>query len=151
MHRQLNKVIQMLSGRRERYLIVGGLNTVINYAISAIIYQVLLPRINFFIAAAIVNCTCISISFTTQKILVFKTKGKWWIEYLRSYVVYGSSAVLNIGLMWLLLHRAHLNIWLAQAIVTAIAVTISYIGHTAFTFRERKPPGQPVAALDSSE
>lgn len=151
MRRQLNKLTQLLSGQRERYLIVGGLNTAVNYIVSAAIYQSLLPRVNFFFTAAIVNCVCISISFTTQKTFVFKTQGRWWVEYLRSYVVYGSSALLNVGLMWLLLHRAHLNIWLAQAIVTAIAVTISYIGHTAFTFRERKLPGQPLAALDSPE
>jgi putative flippase GtrA len=151
MHRLLDKAIRIFSDRKGRYLVVGAFNTVVNYVISAEIYQTLLPILNFFLVASIVTVIGISISFTTQKTFVFKTKGVWWVEYLRSYVVYGSSSVLNVGLMWLLLNRAHLNIWLAQALVTSVAVVISYIGHTAFTFRERKGPGQPLAASDSPE
>ncbi|HEX8055816.1 MAG TPA: GtrA family protein [Novosphingobium sp.] len=151
MRRQLNMIRQILSGQQGRYLVVGGFNTVINYVISAALYSVLLPRMNFFLVSAIVTFVCISVSFTTQKTLVFRTKGGWLREYLRSYVVYGSSALLNTGLMWVLLKRVHLNVWLAQALVTAIAVTISYVGHTTFTFRPRKPRNPAAAAMDSSE
>lgn len=140
MRRQLKKAIQLLMSQRGRYLIAGGFNTVVNYVVAAAIYQNLLPRLNFFIVGLIASVVTISISFTTHKLFVFRTAGKWWIEYLRSYVIYGSSSVLGVGLMWLFVKRAHVNVWLAQAIVTALAIVISYVGHTAFTFRQKKVP-----------
>lgn len=151
MRRQLNAAIQFLGSQKGRYLFVGGMNTVFNYVIGSAIYQALLLKFNFFVVAALVTFVTISISFTTQKLFVFRTQGKWWIEYLRSYIVYGSSAVLNIGLMWILLNRLHVNVWLAQALVTVIAVTISYIGHTGFTFRERKRPDKTSSVSTSPE
>jgi putative flippase GtrA len=42
--------------------------------------------------------------------------------------------------MWLFVKRGHVNVWLAQALVTMLAVAISYVGHTAFTFRKSKLP-----------
>jgi putative flippase GtrA len=131
-------VVQLLASQKTRYLLGGMFNVAVNYVVGAVIYQALLPRLNFIAVGIIATVVSISISFVTYKLFVFRTKGNWWIEYLRSYVVYGSSAVLNIGVMWLLLNRAHVNIWLAQAIVTVIAVAISYLGHTVFTFRQAK-------------
>lgn len=145
MQQVISRAFGIISSKEGRYLFVGGFNTVANYFVSALIYQSLLPHFGFLIVAALVTFVGISISFTTQKILVFRTKGKWWVEYVRSYAVYGSSAVFNTGVMWLLLNRLHLNVWLAQAIVTTIAVVISYFGHTAFTFRERRPGAEPPA------
>jgi len=139
--------VNCLSNQRYRYVIGGGFNTVVNYVLGAAIYQALLPKLNFFIVAAIVTVVAISISFVTHKLFVFRSDGKWWVEYLRSYIVYGSSAVINIGFMWLLLHWAHANVWLAQAIVTAFAIVVSYIGHFSFTFRSDKKPDREGAPL----
>jgi putative flippase GtrA len=141
MRRLLNRGVQLLADQRARYVIAGGFNVPVNYVVGAAIYQTLLPRLNFVVVGLIVTVVSISISFTTHKLFVFRTAGKWWVEYLKSYIVYGSSSLLSIALMWLLVKRAHVNVWLAQALVTALAVTLSYVGHMAFTFRQTKLPG----------
>jgi putative flippase GtrA len=151
MRRQISMLLAFLDSQKGRYLFVGGFNTAVNFVISAVLYQKLTPHINFVLVGIIVNVLTISISFTTQKLIVFRTKAHWLYEYLRSYAVYGSSAVLGIGLMWILLHLLHLNVWLAQALVTMAAVVISYIGHTAFTFRERKHHAKQPSALSPFE
>jgi putative flippase GtrA len=138
MRRLLDRSVQLLANQRARYLIGGVFNVAVNYVVGAAIYQTLLPGVNFVVVGLIANFVSISISFTTYKLFVFRTVGNWWIEYLRSYVVYGSSLVLNIGFMWFLLKVAHVNVWLAQALATAVAVAISYLGHTVFTFRQTK-------------
>lgn len=148
MRRHIN---QLLASQRMRYLIGGGFNTVVNYVLGAVIYQTLVPLLNFAIVGLIVTVLSISVSFTTYKKFVFRTKEKWWIEYLRAYVVYGSIAIPNIGFMWLLLNRGHVNVWLAQALVTAAAIVVSYIGHTAFTFRQPKSSGANPSPQGSAE
>lgn len=138
MNRRVELAVRLLNSQRGRYVVCGVFNVAVNYVIGAEIYERLLGRLNYLIVATIVSIVSISISFTTHKLFVFQTEDKWWIEYLRSYVVYGTAAVLNIGLMWILLNRLHTNVWLAQALVTAVAVVISYIGHIGFTFRRSK-------------
>ncbi len=148
----VSRGVQLLANQQARYLIAGGFNTAVNYVVAAAIYQVLLPLLNFIVVGLIASVVTISIAFTTHKLFVFRTTGKWWIEYLRSYVVYGSSSLLSIGLMWLFVKRAHINVWLSQALVTALAVAISYVGHRAFTFRQKKlPRATPATGQASGE
>ena len=70
---------------------------------------------------------------------MFRTPGHWLKEYLRSFVVYGSSAVLGIMLLWLLVDGLRMPIWAAQGMVILFTVFVSYLGHARFTFR--RPPG----------
>lgn len=146
MHRFTSLAARLLATQHNRYLIGGAFNTAVNFVVVGVIYQTLLPHLNFAVVGAIATVVSISISFTTHKLFVFRTEAAWWKEYLRSYVVYGSSAVLNVGFMWLLVNRAHVNIWLAQAIVTVVAVGISYFGHLMFTFRRSKGSAAESAA-----
>jgi putative flippase GtrA len=74
-------------------------------------------------------------SFTTYKLFVFKTKGNWLQEYFRSCMVYASMALIGIVLLWGMVDHLHIKIWLAQGLVIAATVVISYIGHARFTFR----------------
>lgn len=74
-------------------------------------------------------------SFLTYKLFVFRSKGRWWGEYLRSYVVYGAAALVGVLLLWFLVRGLGVNIWLAQGAVVGGVVLISYLGHASFTFR----------------
>jgi putative flippase GtrA len=134
----MKEILRLASSKQGRYIIIGSINTIVIYIISAAIYNALLPKFNFFFVGAIVNVVAISISFSTQKKFVFKSEGNWLKEYSKSYVVYGAAAVFSIGLMWALLTFGQLTIWLAQAIVTAVAIAISYAGHTTFTFKSKE-------------
>ena len=134
----LSHIRRLLALQRIRYLIGGGFNTVVNYALGAATYQTLLPRFSFVVVGLIVTVSSVTVSFTTYKVFVFQTKGRWWAEYLRAYIVYGSISIPSTGLMWLLLHRGQVSVWLAQALVTSASIIVSYIGHTAFTFKRPK-------------
>ncbi len=81
------------------------------------------------------NILAISFSFVTYKLFVFQTQGRWLTEYLKSYIVYGSSALLGIGLLWLLVGQLMVSIWIAQGIIIIITIIVSYLGHSRFTFR----------------
>jgi hypothetical protein len=74
-----------------------------------------------------------------NKIFVFQTKGNWIFEYLRAYVVYGGTAILVIGLLWILVDSLTLPFWIAQGLVIALTVIISYLSHSRFTFRQQVP------------
>ena len=86
---------------------------------------------------AISNIIAITMSFLTYKLYVFRTPGNWLIEYGKSYIVYGSIALLSIAVMWVLVDLMTIKIWYAQAFMILITSIVSYIGHKFFTFQEK--------------
>jgi putative flippase GtrA len=124
--------------KKLRYLMVGIVNTVIGYFIGVGIYKALGENLGIFWIGIISNIFSITISFLSYKILVFRTKGMWLVEYMRAYAVYGGSALIGIIFLWLFVDKLKLSIWLAQALVITVTVIISYLGHSRFTFRHRE-------------
>ncbi len=127
----------VLLGANEKlsYLIVGGFNTVIGYFSGVGIFLVFQNRLHILLIAAISNILAITISFLTYKTLVFKTKGGWLSEYLKCYLVYGSTALFGGLLLWASIDYFSMNIWFAQGAVVVATVCVSYIGHKNFTFK----------------
>ena len=125
--------------RREgRYLLVGAFNTLVGYSLGVGLYLALSPLLHILVIGVIANILAITVSFTTYKQLVFRTQGHWLEEYLRSYVVYGGTAVLGIMLLWLLVDGLGMPIWVAQGIAILLTVIVSYLGHARFTFRRSR-------------
>lgn len=129
---------QLLNSRKLRYLLVGGWNTIFGYFAGIGIYYLLNLDFSIWLIGLISNVICISMSFLTYKIFVFRTKGNWIVEYFRSYIVYGVMAILGIFLLWLFVTRLALTIEIAQALIILSTTVISYMGHLKFTFNSRK-------------
>lgn len=119
-----------------RYLFWGGINTGFGYCISVGLYYWLTEVFYLIPIMIIANVISITFSFTTYRLFVFKSKGVWWHEYFRCYIVYGGSALIGILGMWILVVGLHIQFWIAQALLLIISVSISYIGHDRFTFKK---------------
>jgi putative flippase GtrA len=129
----------MIETQKVRYLAVGGVNTVVGYAVGVAAYQLLAGSLHILGIGIFANIITISFSFLTYKTLVFRTQGQWLQEYLRAYVIYGGVAIFGIFLLWLFVNTMGISIWLAQGMVIVLTVAASYIGHTHFTFRAKVP------------
>ena len=126
---------KLLEKQSLRYLMAGGWNTVFGYGIGVGLYTILSSQLHVAVIAAIANIFAITMSFLTYKLFVFKTTGNWLSEYGRSYLVYGSMALLSIVLLWAMVDHLGMDIWYAQALVILLTVGVSYLGHKFFTFR----------------
>ncbi len=114
------------SNDKIRYLIAGCWNTAFGYCVGVGLYSLLSPLLNTILIAILANFVAISMSFLTYKLFVFRTKGNWLLEYLRSYLTYGATAVLGIFLFWFFIEVLKVNIWIAQVILISITIIISY-------------------------
>jgi putative flippase GtrA len=128
----------MITDQKTQYLLVGGANTVFGYCLGLLFYEVFSSYLHIILIASIINIINISVSFTTYKLFVFKSKGIWYKEYFRSYLVYGTAALVNIFLIWLLVDGWQIPFWIAQATLILLTVALSYIGHSKFTFANTK-------------
>ena len=120
-----------------KYLIVGGINFFVAYFTTIIIYNLMISKISIFIIGCLTSIFCISFSYVTYKLFVFKTSGNWISEYIKCYVIYGYVAILSIFLLWFFLEILNFNIWISQILVMFFTVPISYLGHVKLTFKKK--------------
>lgn len=125
---------QFIKSKKFRYLLIGGINTVLGYSICAGIYLILGSSLHVIIIGIICNVLVISFNFFTYKIFVFKTKGNWLREYFCCYIIYGLSSCLSIIGVWVLVDFIGVNFYAAVACTMAIAVVFSWFGHSRFTY-----------------
>lgn len=134
-------------GQVVRYLIVGAWNTLFGLALYSGLTYVLTGRIPlaYMVAAALSNVIAITVAFLGYKWFVFKTKGNYLREYLRCYVVYGTTAMVGLALLpilvallnWILGCRPSVP-YIAGVILTGGTVVVSFFGHRQFSFAVKK-------------
>lgn len=105
------------------------------YSICLAIYAVIGQKVHVLIVALVCNIVVITFNFFTYKFLVFKTKGNYLKEYLRTYAVYGVSSLISTAGVWFLVDGVGLHFNLAVALTMFIAVVFSWFGHSRFTFK----------------
>jgi putative flippase GtrA len=138
-----------------RYVVVGGWNTVFGYCAFAGIYYLLhryaVPAANVYwqvtaaqIVSIPINLTC---SYLCYKIFVFRTKGNYLREWLKSIAVYGSSFLPGLVLLPLLVkalsyvpHMGGSAPYIASALLLGVGAIYSFLGHKHITFKA--PPGK---------
>lgn len=124
-----------LNSARLRFLIVGGLNAIAGYLITVVAYKYLYDSVDLIVIGLLVNFVTITISFLVYKLFVFKTTGRWISEWLKSFLVYGFSALFSTFAMWLLLDYFKINLYAAPMIIMLIMYAFSVFAHVNFTFK----------------
>jgi putative flippase GtrA len=127
-----------------RYLLVGGFNTVFGYGSFALLNWSLrdLGSFSYMYAAVLANLIAITVAFLGYKWFVFKTRGNYLIEWIRCLGVYGTSMLIGLAGLPILvtilrphLRNRELASYLAAAIMTAVTVIFSFLGHKNVSFR----------------
>ena len=127
-----------------RYLVVGGWNTAFGYGVFAGFNYLLTGVIPYpyMVANVLGYVVSITTAYLAYKVFVFKTKGNYLREYLRTYVVYGASCLTSLAmlpvcvlLVRLVYPNPKLAPYIAQAVVMPVVVAMSYFGHKKFSFK----------------
>ncbi len=129
-----------------RYLLVGGFNSAFGYGLFALFNWLFSGwgAYSYMYAAVISNFLAISAAFLGYKWFVFRTKGNYLREWIRCFGVYGTSALIGLAGLPILvtilrphLQRPELASYLAAAIMMAVTAASSFVGHKYFSFKTR--------------
>ena len=126
-----------------RYLFVGVWNTLFGYGCFCVmtwLFTGVFPY-PYMIANVLANIISITVAFLGYKLFVFRTRGNYLREYLRCYVVYGTSALLGLvllpfavaGVSFFLVEKEWAP-YIAGALLTGITMLISFLGHKHYSF-----------------
>ena len=132
-------------GQFGRYLAVGVFNTAFGYGTYAGFTALLTGHIPFayLFASVISSFLNITFSFLNYKRFIFKTKGNYLREWLRCLIVYGGASLAGTALLAPIVFATRRLTgsesaapYIAGALLTAITVIGSFLGHKNFSFAQ---------------
>jgi len=130
---------KIINSEKFKYIIVGIWNTIFSYAaFIALYYSMTKHDIHYTLVLVVSQIVGITNAYICYKVFVFKTKGNIVREYLKFYVVYGSTLAVNFILILILVELGGLNPVISQGLIAIVVVIMAYIGHVKFSFNNPK-------------
>lgn len=134
-----------------RFVVIGIGNTLTGYLLFWGLYSLLVPALPYAVVAVLTHIGAVTVSFLCQRQLVYRSEGRWWLEYLRFHLAHLGLFLAGLGALALLVERVGWHPLLAQAVVYAGVAASGYFIHTFFTFRQNKPSPPPMARATENE
>lgn len=130
-------LLKIVKDRRLAFLIVGGANTVIGFALFAL-FEVTIGQLWGYMATlAFAHVTSVICAFFLYRHLVFRVRGHFWLDLARFESVYLVAIAVNAVLLPVLVEFAGFAPIVAQGLIVFVTTMISYLGHSRFSFRRR--------------
>ena len=127
-------------GEKVRFLVVGGWNTAFNYGMLLVLDALLRNQLHYAVIFTLNWIVGITQNLFTLKLFVFRTKGHWLREYLRSYVVYAGAYLASLFITAVTMEVWHPMLGLAALPSIVVVTLISWFGHKHFTYRTGAAP-----------
>lgn len=128
-----NNVIKLLKRQEFRFLLVGGLNTLIGYGSYVIL---LILGINYLIATTLSTIIGIIHSYIWNKFFTFKSQGNVKKEIPKFIFVYFVSYILGMLSIYFLVSILDINQYISGLINLVLTTLISWFGHKNFSFKK---------------
>ncbi|WP_081621898.1 MULTISPECIES: GtrA family protein [Methylotenera] len=117
------------------YVAVGAWNTLFSYVAFLCLYYLTHDSLHYMLVLVLSQIVGLTNAYICYKFLVFKTKGNYLREYLRFYVVYGTTFIVNLILIGFFVEFIGLNPVVSQALIAVLVVAMAYFGHSRFSFK----------------
>lgn len=131
-------------GEKLRFLVVGGWNTLFSLGALWVLDRFIpydpasiLQKQGVLLLGWVISVTQ---NFFTFKFIVFKSTGRWLHEYVRMYLTYAVTFIVQSVLTLAISELWDLRVFWASLPTTIVVMIMSYFGHKYFTFRTPTPP-----------
>jgi len=128
----------LLAREQVRFLLVGGVNTVVGYGFFALFLLFFGYLASLYLSYAV----GVSVAFVLHRRFTFLVSGNVVVDFVRFVGVYVISLAVNTAVLPLMVEVAGLHPLAAQAVALVVTTLISYVGHKWFSFRRAASPPQ---------
>lgn len=140
----------ILTDQRFRFVLVGGINTVLSMGLFIALDAWLgtrVPSIVPLVTAWTISVVCV---FFVQRAFVFKVSGHVLRDLVRFVTVNLGALGANIALLFVASDLLHAPRVPAQLAITVVVVVFSYLGHKHFSFHRPDAPSSEARRLQAS-
>lgn len=121
------------------YVIFGGLTTVINYAIYALM---VLLKIDIYTSNIAAWIGAVLFAYLTNRKMVFNSEAKGkksiFIEILSFYGARVFSLAVETGLLFVCVSLMGMNEWITKLVLQVVVIVLNYIFSKFLVFRKKK-------------
>ena len=118
-----------------RFILAGIINTVFGLSAYPILYYSLAKfNLHYLVILFISQVICITFSYATNKIFVFKTRGNFVSEYVKFSSFYLSYFLVNLLALPFMVEVLKINPIFSQIIFTFFVVISSFFWHSKISF-----------------
>jgi putative flippase GtrA len=134
------RVFRVLQDERVRFVIVGGINTVLGYGLFVLFEVTTGPYLGYFFSLYASFFLASIVAFVLHRYYTFKVAGTGnaFVDYIRFLSVYIVALALNTVALPLLVEMVGMSPLVAQALIVVVTTLTSYFGHKYFSFRRKK-------------
>lgn len=128
---------RLLADERARFVVIGGINTVVAYGLFALFEAAFGGR--YLLSLALAYLVATLLAFVLHRRFTFEVSGRASLvtDFLRFESVYVVMLAANAVLLPLLVELAGWPSLAAQAAIIVVTTVMSYLGHKFFSFRRR--------------
>ena len=128
---------RLLRDERVRFVIIGGVNTVVAYLLFVLFELTLGGR--YFLSLFLAYLLATMLAFVLHRRFTFGVTGRQSlvVDFLRFESVYVVMFLLNAALLPLFIEVFGWPSLVAQAVIVVFTTVVSYLGHKFFSFRRR--------------
>ncbi|WP_111766327.1 GtrA family protein [Nakamurella deserti] len=142
-------LLRLIRDQRVAFLLVGGANTAIGFAWFVLFEHLVGDTLGYMVALLFAHIAAVLCAFVLYRTFVFRVRGHVLRDLARFEVVQLTALGINVVFLPLLKEVVGLPVLLAQLIVTAGTVLMSFFAHRGFSFRRSAADREaPVTATD---
>ena len=117
------------------YILIGIFNTIFGFSLFVIFWSLMHERYSSFFILFITHLLSVTLAFINYKAFVFRSKSKFFFSYIKFNIVYIGSFIFNFVTFEVLVKKLQILPFIAQAIITASMVFLTYFLHKKFSFK----------------
>lgn len=118
-----------------RFVIAGVVNTGLTFCCFVVFQHSVGSRFGYMWTLVLTHATSVLFGFCVHRVFVFRVRGNVWSDLWRYECVYLVAFGLNAALLPLCVELAAMPVVLAQGLIMATSVVVSWVGHSRFSFR----------------
>ncbi len=122
-----------------RFLFAGGLNTLFGLAVFSVLTWLFAPlSLHYLVVLTIAQIVSVTFSFLTNKLLVFRTRGRYVSELGKFVTFHIGYFVVNLIALPIMVEFARIPPVWAQLLFATVVIITSYFWHSRITFQSRR-------------
>ncbi|MCH8627712.1 GtrA family protein [Arsenicicoccus piscis] len=131
-------LLTIIRDQRVAFLVVGAINTAVGFLCFVAFHHLVGPRFGYMATLLCAHVVSVIIAFTLHRKLVFRVHGHLLRDLWRFETVNLASLGVNAVLLPICVELLHLDPVVAQLFIVIVTATVSWFGHSRFSFHRHE-------------
>ena len=125
---------RLLRSEKFKFLLVGGFNVANGYCLFAVLFLIFGRNFHYLAIGIVTHFLAVTVAFYAYRFFVVRDSRGRLASYLRFHLVNLANLGLSVAGLTFLVEFFGLYPLVAQAVVTAVVVALSFVLHKRFSF-----------------